>query len=127
MGGAPEARLDVRVLGPLEALSDGHAIPLGGAKPHALLAALALEPGRVVSVDRLVDNLWPGEPPDTAAHAVQVYVSQLRTALGAAAITTRGTGYARELDPECVDAHRFARLADDGGGALHAGDRKSVV
>jgi len=125
MGGALQARdqqIEVRLLGPLEALRDGRPVALGGAKPRALLAALALEPGRVVSVDRLVDNLWPGEPPDTAAHAVQVYVSQLRTALGAAAITTRGSGYALELDPECVDVHRFARLADDGGAALHAGD-----
>ena len=44
---------------------------------------LALEAGRVVSVDRLVEALWPGDPPETAAHAVQVYVSQLRKALGA--------------------------------------------
>ena len=122
MGGAPEARLDVRVLGPLEALRDGQIVPLGGAKPRALLAALALDPGRVVSVDRLVENLWPGEPPDTAAHAVQVYVSQLRSALGSTAIARRGPGYAFEVDPECVDAHRFARLADDGRAALHVGD-----
>src|SRR6185503_7335292 len=50
-------------------------------KPRTLFAALALEPGRVVSVDRLVEALWPGDPPETAAHAVQVYVSQLRKAL----------------------------------------------
>src|SRR5215211_2141565 len=125
MGGADRRHgrgIEIRLLGPLEALRDGHAVPLGGTKPRALLASLALEPGRVVSVDRLVENLWPGEPPNTAAHAVQVYVSQLRTALGSAAIATRAPGYAFELDPECVDAHRFARLADDGRAALHVGD-----
>jgi len=125
MGGADRRHgrgIEIRLLGPLEALRDGHAVPLGGTKPRALLASLALEPGRVVSVDRLVENLWPGEPPNTAAHAVQVYVSQLRTALGSAAIATRAPGYAFELDPQCVDAHRFARLADDGRAALHVGD-----
>jgi DNA-binding SARP family transcriptional activator len=127
MGGAPDGRLDVRVLGPLEALRDGDAIALGGTKPRALLTALALEPRRVVSVDRLVENLWPGDPPDTAAHAVQVYVSQLRGALGSTAIARRGPGYALELDPECVDAHRFARLAGDGRAALHAGDFTAAV
>ena len=60
----------------------GEPVALGGPKPRALLAVLALEPGRVVSVDRLVEALWPGDPPETAAHAVQVYVSQLRKALG---------------------------------------------
>src|SRR6186997_1553138 len=113
MGGASDARLDVRVLGPLEALRDGDPVPLGGAKPRAVLAVLALDPGRVVSADRLVETLWPGEPPDTAAHAVQVYVSQLRGALGPV-IATRAPGYVLELDPEQVDLHRFSRLAQEG-------------
>src|SRR5215213_8837989 len=125
MGGADRRNgrtIEIRLLGPLEALREDHVVPLGGAKPRALLVALALDPGRVVSVDRLVDNLWPSRPPDTAAHAVQVYVSQLRGALGSGAITTRAPGYVFELDPERVDAHRFARLADDGRAALYAGD-----
>ena len=82
---------------------------------------LALEPGRVVSVDRLVEALWPGDPPETAAHAVQVYVSQLRKALGPV-IATRAPGYVLELEPERVDIHRFARLAQDGRAALEGGD-----
>jgi len=95
---------------------------VAGPKPRALLAILALEVGHVVSADRLVEELWPEEPPDTAAHAVQVYVSQLRKALGAHAISTRRPGYVLELDPERIDVHRFARLADDGRAALQAGD-----
>ena len=82
---------------------------------------LALEPGRVVSVDRLVEALWPGDPPETAAHAVQVYVSQLRKALGPV-IATRAPGYELEVAPERVDVHRFARLAQDGRAALEGGD-----
>ena len=83
---------------------------------------LALEAGRVVSADRLVEELWPEGPPGTAAHAVQVYVSQLRKALGADAITTRRPGYVLDVDPEHIDVHRFGRLAGAGAAALRAGD-----
>jgi DNA-binding SARP family transcriptional activator len=110
------------LLGPLEASWAGGAIALGGPKPRALLTVLALEPGRVVSVDRLVEALWPGRPPDTAPHAVQVYVSQLRKALGGAMLVTRAPGYVLEVEPARVDAHRFAQLVDDGRAALEAGD-----
>ena len=119
MGGA---QLEVRLLGPLEMTSQGRAVQVGGPKPRALLVALALDPGRVVSVDRLLESLWPGDPPDTAAHAVQVYVSQLRKALGNDVISTRPPGYVLELDPAWVDAHRFARLVGEGREALGGGD-----
>jgi DNA-binding SARP family transcriptional activator len=117
-----EAGLELRLLGPLDATSGEGAIALGGQKPRALLAVLALEPGRVVSVDRLVEALWPGEPPETAAHAIQVYISQLRKALGAERLVTRAPGYVLELEPERVDIHRFARLVDEGRAALAAED-----
>ena len=117
-----DSGLELRLLGPLEAASRSGVVSLGGPKPRALLAVLALEPGRVVSVDRLVEALWPGEPPETAAHAVQVYVSQLRKALGSATLVTRAPGYVLEVEPERVDAHRFVRLVDEGRAALEAGE-----
>src|SRR5215510_6182895 len=117
--GTPE--LEVRLLGPIEVERGAEPVALGGQKPRTLLAVLALEPGRVVSVDRLVEALWPGDPPETAAHAVQVYVSQLRKTLGPV-IATRAPGYELELDPERVDVHRFARLTQEGHGALEGGD-----
>jgi DNA-binding SARP family transcriptional activator len=119
--GAGTPELEVRLLGPIEVERGGEPVALGGQKPRALFAVLALDPGRVVSVDRLVEALWPGEPPETAPHAVQVYVSQLRKALGPA-IATRSTGYVLELDAERVDAHRFARLAQEGRAVLQGGD-----
>src|SRR6187200_1815910 len=128
MDGAPGAgtpELEVRLLGPIEVERDDEPVALGGQKPRTLFAALALEPGRVVSVDRLVEALWPGEPPDTAGHAIQVYVSQLRKALGPV-IATRAPGYVLELEPERVDAHRFARLAQEGRAALEGGEPESA-
>jgi DNA-binding SARP family transcriptional activator len=106
----------------LEARKDGRGVALGGKKLRALLAVLALESGRVVSVDRLVECLWPGDPPETAAHAVQVYISQLRKALGSETVVTRAPGYVLEVDREQIDVHRFARLADDGRAVLEGGD-----
>ncbi len=119
--GAGTPELEVRLLGPIESDRDGSPVPLGGPKPRALLAVLALESGRVVSVDRLVEALWPGDPPETASHAVQVYVSQLRKALGPV-IATRAPGYELELAPERVDVHRFSRLTQEGRAALEGGD-----
>ena len=121
-GRAVTEGLEVRLLGPLEVLSSDRSIASGGPKPRALLAVLALEAGRVVSVDRLVESLWPGEPPETAGHAVQVYVSQLRKALGNDTISTRPPGYGLELDRQSVDVHLFAGLVGEGREVLGMGD-----
>src|SRR5439155_8185686 len=119
---AGDSEPELRLLGPLEVSKAGRAVAVGGPKPRALLAVLALDLGRVVSVDRLVEELWPGTPPETAAHAVQVYVSQLRKTLGSDVLARKGPGYALELSPNRVDVSRFNRLVDDGREALAADD-----
>nr|WP_255523749.1 AfsR/SARP family transcriptional regulator [Terrabacter sp. MAHUQ-38] len=73
--------MDVRLLGPVRLLRDGHPVSLGGAKQRAVLALLALEAPRAVSLDSIVDGIWGDAPPTTARNAVQVYVSGLRRAL----------------------------------------------
>jgi DNA-binding SARP family transcriptional activator len=74
--------VEFRILGSLEVLENGHQVPLRGSEQRALLASLLLHANEVVSRDRLIDELWGASPPDTARTALQVYVSQLRTALG---------------------------------------------
>ena len=74
--------MEFRILGPLEVEEDGRQVPLGGEKQRALLALLLLSRGRPVSTDRLIDEVWSGEPPATAVKSVQVYVTRLRRALG---------------------------------------------
>ena len=123
MGG--DRALELRLLGPLEASRDGQAVTLGGAKPRALLAVLALDLGRVVSADRLVEAQWPGDTPDSAAHEVQEYVTQQRKALGPV-IATRPPGYVLELDRESVDVQMFTRLADEAREALQAGSPETA-
>src|SRR4051812_45661676 len=84
--------MQFRILGPLEVAGDNQAVTLGGTSQRALLALLLLHANEVVSSDRLIDELWPGELPDAGATALQVRVSQLRKALGAAAerLETKG-------------------------------------
>src|SRR5207249_8178712 len=69
--------LDYRVLGPLEVRDGEESVPLAGAKQRALLALLLVHANHVLSRDRLIDELWGDEPPETAVQSLQVYVSRL--------------------------------------------------
>src|SRR4051812_48879097 len=69
------------ILGPLEVSRSGRAVPLGGPRQRAVLALLLLEANRVVSLDRLAEDIWAGHPPDGWVTTVQIYVSHLRQAL----------------------------------------------
>jgi predicted ATPase/DNA-binding SARP family transcriptional activator len=102
--------MEFRILGSMEVVDDGRSLPLPGGKPRALLAALLLRANEVVSVDRLIDELWGEQPPGTAANALQVYVSQLRKALGGDVIKRRGVGYVLEAADDELDLTRFERL-----------------
>ena len=102
--------MEFRILGPLQVLEEGRALPLGGAKQRALLALLLLDPNRVVSRDRLIDELWGAAPPATAQTALQVYVSQLRKALGRDLILTQPPGYLIRVGDGELDLHRFEWL-----------------
>ncbi len=91
--------LCVDVLGPLELRVDGRVAEVPGARRRALLALLALEAGRVVGVERLVDSLWPDDPPDNAVQALYNHVSRLRRHLGpyAGRLERQGAGYRLHL------------------------------
>ena len=116
------ASLEFRLLGPLDAVRNGHALALGGPKHRTLLAALLLHAGEPVAVDVLAEALWPDRPPAKFDSTLQVYVSQLRRELGRDAIVRRGPGYVLAIDPDQVDAIRFERLAEEGRAALAAGE-----
>ena len=106
--------MEFRILGPLEVVDDGRQISLGGAKQRALLAILVLRANELVSTDRLIDALWGERPPDTAATALQVHVSQLRKLLWPGRILTRSTGYELRAGPEELDALQFEELLSKG-------------
>ena len=110
------ATTEFRVLGPVQAVSEGRLLPLGGPKQRALLAELLLHRGAVLPRDHLVDALWD-EPPSSARSSLQVYVHGLRRVLGNDRIETHGDGYRVRVEPSELDLSRFERLV---GKAEHA-------
>ena len=115
--------MEIRILGPLEVRDAEGPVRLGGPQQRALLALLVIRRGEVVSTDRLVDELWPEQQPPAAVKTVQIYVSQLRRALGDGALSTHGRGYRLELGPADVDAampHDAVRARVDAVDPAHA-------
>jgi DNA-binding SARP family transcriptional activator/predicted ATPase len=112
--------VEVRLLGPLEVGVSGRRLELRRPKQRAVLALLALRAGEVVSIDRLVDELWGGTPPKAAVGSLQNLVSELRKALEPDVLMTRSPGYVLEIDRALVDSHRFERLVRDAQGAPEA-------
>ncbi len=121
------ARVRYQVLGPVEVLdvnAGGGPVQLGGPKQRALLGLLLAAGGRVVSIPRLVDELWGDDPPPKVLTSVQVYVANLRRALEpdrparapARILITRPPGYA--LAADSVDSAEFERLVSAAHGAL---------
>jgi DNA-binding SARP family transcriptional activator len=114
--------MDIRILGPLEIEHDGRRIALGP-RQQALLAILLVHRGAPVAADRIVDELYAGQPPANAAKTLQVHVSRLRKALGdGSSLQTSAGGYRFSADPGAVDRERFEELADRGHRALADGD-----
>ncbi|MEV4508573.1 BTAD domain-containing putative transcriptional regulator [Dactylosporangium sp. NPDC049525] len=101
----------VRMLGPVD-VTDGDAVrQVSGLRRKAVLAVLGLSAGRVVSVEHLVDVVWSGAPPATAANTLQSHISHLRTVLGRReAVVARPPGYLLALDGEATDVQRAERL-----------------
>ena len=113
--------MDFRILGPLEVSDGDRAVRLRGGKQRALLALLLVNANRTLAIDRIVDELWGEDVPETAQKMVQIYVSRLRKALPAGMLHTRPPGYALVVEPEALDLHRFEQLVAAARAALDAG------
>jgi DNA-binding SARP family transcriptional activator/predicted ATPase len=104
------------MLGPLEVRDgEGETVALPRRQQRALLAALLIRVGEVVSTDRLIDDLWDESPPPAAKGALQNTVWQLRKLIGAELLRTQPPGYVLDVDPDSVDARRFRRLLAEAG------------
>src|SRR5918994_2687495 len=118
--------MDFRILGPIEVLSEGRAVSLGGSRQRALLGLFLIHANETLSIDRLMDELFGGRAQAPSAKAMHVQISRLRKSLAAHAggervVVTRGSGYELTVDPEQLDAHRFGQCIAQGGRELAAG------
>ncbi|QKV95311.1 AfsR/SARP family transcriptional regulator [Streptomyces sp. NA02950] len=110
------------ILGTTQAHRDDRtSVELGGARLRALLAALALSPGRLCTTGALIADIWDTDPPADEHGALQALVGRLRRALGREAVASAPGGYRLVADPDDVDLHRFERLAEEGARALADG------
>jgi len=101
--------MEFRLLGPLE-VGEGASFGIEAHKPRALLALLLLDANEIVPAERLIESLWDGTAPASAAKLVQTYVSQLRRELGRDRIVTKEPGYVISVLPDELDVERFERL-----------------
>jgi DNA-binding SARP family transcriptional activator len=92
-------------LGKVAVLVDGLEVDAGPDRQRCVLVGLAVDAGRVVSVDRLIERVWGDEPPLRARATLLSYLSRLRHAVPA--VVRRPGGYVLEVDPAVVDLHRF--------------------
>ncbi|WP_234380245.1 AfsR/SARP family transcriptional regulator [Streptomyces sp. CMB-StM0423] len=120
--------MEFQILGPVELLVGERRVELGSDKERCLLAALALDVGRPLSIDTLAGRIWDGDPPVQARKNTHTYISRIRRHLRLAdtdpppQITRRAHTYALEVDPELVDWHRFKVLTAEASAAFDRGD-----
>jgi predicted ATPase/DNA-binding SARP family transcriptional activator len=110
------------LLGPVAVFGDdGQQVDVGGPRARALLARLAMDPGRIVGLDSLIDAVWDDDPPASPGNAVQALVSRLRRALPEAPLRAQAHGYVLDLPAESIDAARMASLVTAAGGERDPG------
>jgi DNA-binding SARP family transcriptional activator/tetratricopeptide (TPR) repeat protein len=115
--------MEFRLLGEVQVRAAGLVLDVGTPRQQAVLAALAVDAGRPVAVETLVDRVWDDAPPVEARNALYSHVSRIRRLLREAATLTGGpvarverrhAGYVLDVDPELVDLHRFTKLLEQG-------------
>jgi DNA-binding SARP family transcriptional activator len=109
--------VELQLLGPVRVRCDAGWVNVGVRKRRLVLAVLALEANRLVTVDRLIDLIWPDQPPATARGIIHSHISCLRAMLARTGgapehvqLIREGSGYQLACDPIAVDVHRFSDL-----------------
>jgi DNA-binding SARP family transcriptional activator/tetratricopeptide (TPR) repeat protein len=113
--------MEFRLLGEVQLRSDDQLSDVGTPRQQAVLAALAIDAGRPVPIETLVDRVWSDDPPTGARNVLYSHLSRIRQLLKplGVRIDRRNAGYVLAVDPDTVDVHRFGRLVDS---AAHATD-----
>lgn len=119
--------VQVHALGPLRVTRDGDELRLGGPRQRRLLAVLLVHNGAAVSVDRIAEAVFAGEPTPAAATTLRSYVARLRKVLGDRAVLTRPPGYQLVLPAEAVDVLLFDARVEDARRALARQDPGAAI
>jgi len=108
--------MEFRILGPVEVWTRGARVEPGPPRQRGVLAALAVDAGRPVSMDAVVDRVWGPAQSDRTRHTLHVYVGRIRKMLddagGEARLLLRSGGYVLDVDADRVDVLRFRGLVD---------------
>ncbi|WP_446048100.1 BTAD domain-containing putative transcriptional regulator, partial [Streptomyces olivaceus] len=116
-----------KILGVAQTEDHGTVVTPGGPRLRALLAALALRPGQVVTPDTLIDEVWADAPPQDAPGALQALVGRLRRTVGKDAVASAPGGYRLAATRDDVDLYVFERLVRHGTDALDRGDAETAA
>jgi DNA-binding SARP family transcriptional activator len=123
--------LEYRVLGGLTVVDDGNEVSVGGARQRRLLSMLLVHRNTVVSVDRLAEAVFVGEPTPGAATTLRSYVARIRRVIGqegsASRLVTRAPGYMLEVPGEAFDVAQMEGLVAEGRSRLAHGDAEAAV
>lgn len=125
----------LNVLGPMELVVAGQAVPVGPPKQRALLALLVMHADRVLPADVLADRLWSGSPPASAQGSLQVYISDLRRRLEpgrkartpSAVLVSAADGYGLMTGGLDLDTRDFDALVSTGSGHLGEGRNEEAA
>jgi DNA-binding SARP family transcriptional activator/tetratricopeptide (TPR) repeat protein len=122
--------VEVRLLGPVEVLASGRMVEPGPVQQRTVLAALAVDAGRLVPLDVLIDRVWGDAPPPSVRSGIYSHMARLRRMLvPAGGLLRRPGGYLLDVPPEAVDLHRFRTLsqAANAGPAPDAGKLEAAL
>ena len=124
-------QLEFRLLGPTRMAVNGVDVPLRAARLRHLLSLLLVHRNEISSVDRLVDELWEGHPPESAGAALRVHVSRLRKLLSGIGhdelLVTRPAGYQLDASRAVLDVLQFEATAARGQARLADGDPEQAA
>lgn len=132
-GGSPP-RLRIAVLGPVRAWRDGTPLDLGPVRRQAVLIALVLRQGALVSHEQLLDGVWGAKPPGSGRRVLPSYVFTLRKAIDARDAGRTGSvirsgrgGYRFAVDGLRLDATELTRQVDEARLARTSGDLTTAL
>jgi DNA-binding SARP family transcriptional activator/tetratricopeptide (TPR) repeat protein len=126
--------MEFRVLGPVELRDAGRPVDPGPPRQRGVLVALAVDAGRPVQVETLIDRVWGGATHEQMRHTLHVYIGRIRRTLEqagtgdtAARLVRRSGGYLLDVDPDRVDVHWFRKLIEQARDRSRPDEQRAVL